>query len=323
MSERSYQSYKPIHTQSDVYTLVEDLLKVKVVVTERIDYGEVSAVYSVQTKDRDEYVLKVSPYERKENNLLQEAWAFDRCRGVGVPVPEVVRVDVSLSKFPEAYLLTKKIPGAPGSKMEFSDAGFIDLMQQLGHYLYLIHSIPVGGFGEINQIGDQFRGKHSTLWQSVISGFEGSWWVDMITTHELLSKEDLERYQKVLEEHKDLFTLETSSLTHGDIGPRNLIMEGDKIAGIVDMENVLATDPIRDFHWFGYWIEDSQRLKALQSGYDNKNLFDNNFPIKMRLYQIVYSLPALAYYHSRNNNPAVSYLQGKIRDVDRALRFFT
>jgi aminoglycoside phosphotransferase (APT) family kinase protein len=85
------------------------------------------------------------------------------------------------------------------------------------------------------------------------------------------------------------------------MGPRNLIMRGNKIVGIVDMENLLATDPIRDFHWFGYWIEDSQRLKALQNGYDNKEIFDNNFTLKMKLFQIVYSIPALAYYQIAMN----------------------
>ena len=322
MAEKDYQTYELIHTQSDVSALLEDVLKTKVAVVERINYGEVNAVYSIQADD-DKYILKVAPYGRGKNNLLQEAWAFTKCRSVGVPVPEVVGVDSSLRRFPEAYLLTKKIPGTPGGEIKFTDEDAIDLMHQLGHNLYLIHSITVSGFGEIDQIGGQFRGIHDTLWQSVISDFESSWWVDVLTAHGLISIEDLEKYREVLEKHKDLFSLETASLTHGDIGPRNLIMEGNKIVGIVDMENVLATDPVRDFHWFGYWIKGSQRLKALQDGYDNKNLFDNDFLLKMRLYQIIHSLLALAYYQSRNNITALNYLQGKIREADQFLGLLT
>lgn len=207
--------------------------------------------------------------------------------------------------------------------MRFTDKEIIGLMEQIGHYLYLIHSIPVSGFGEIDQVEGEFRGVHDTLWQSVIAGFQHSWWVDLLTAHGVLSKKDLERYRRILEKHKDLFGLETASLTHGDIGPRNLIIEENKIVGIVDMENVLATDPVRDFHWFGYWIEGSQRLKALQKGYGNKELFDCNFHLKMRIYQIIHSFPALAYYQSRGNKTAMSYLQGKIHEASRFLGLLT
>lgn len=319
MAKKNCQPYESIHTKSDIYALTESVLKTKAVAIEKIDCGEVNDVYSVQVKRNDEYVLKISPQERKKNNLLQEAWAFNKCRSVGVPTPEVISVDTSLNTFPEAYLLTKKIPGTSGDEMKFTDEEVIDLMHQIGHYLHLIHSIQIDGFGEIKQTENQFRGMHSTLWQSIISDFESSWWVEVLTTHKLISKKDLEKYQRVLEKHKNLFDLKIALLTHGDIGTRNLIMKGNKIVGIVDMENVLATDPVRDFHWFGYWIEDSKRLKALQEGYDNKELFDNNFPLKMRLYQIIHSFPALAYYQSRNNYPALKYLQGKVREADQFL----
>lgn len=315
--------YKPIHKQSDVSALIKDILKTKTVKAKKINYGEVNAVYSIQTNNGDEYVLKISPHTRGENNLLQEAWAFEKCRRVGVPVPEVISADDSLRKFPEVYLLTKKISGTPGGEIKFSDADFLEVMHQIGHYLYLIHSIPVEGFGEIEKNNKRFRGRYSTLWESLKSVFSNSKWMDVINTHDLLTEDDLGRYQKMLEGNKKLFELKVASLTHGDMGPRNLIMKGNKIVGIVDMENVLATDPIRDFHWFGYWIGGSQRLKALQNGYDDKKIFDNNFILKMKLFQMIYSIPALAYYQNRNEFSSLRYLQQKIHDADDYLQSLT
>lgn len=315
--------YKPIHKHSDVSALIKDILKTKTVKAKRINYGEVNAVYTIQTDNGDEYVLKISPFTRGENNLLQEAWAFEKCRSIGVPVPEVIVADDSLSKFPEVYLLTKKISGTPGGEIKFTDVDFLELMHQIGHYLFLIHSISVDGFGEIEKNDNQFRGRYSTLLESLNSVFTNSKWMDVVNTNNLLTEDDLRRYQKILDDNKKLFELKVASLTHGDMGPRNLIMRGNKIVGIVDMENLLTTDPIRDFHWFGYWIEDSQRLKALQNGYDNKEIFDNNFTLKMKLFQIVYSIPALAYYQNRNELSSLRYLQQKIHEADDCLRSLT
>ncbi len=320
MATKDSLFYKPIHTLSDINKLIKDVLKAKTVGVKRINYGEVNAVYVIKTEGGDEFVLKISPSSRRENNLLQEAWAFEKCRSVGVPIPKVINADASLSKFPEAYLLTKKIQGTPGSEVKFTDDQFVDLMRQIGHYLYLIHSISIDGFGELIKDKNQFKGAYNTLWESVITVFNNDKWMDVINKHQLLTKKDLNKYQEMLEENKDLFELKTASLTHGDMGPRNLIMKENKIVGIVDMENVLATDPVRDFHWFGYWIEDSQRFKALQEGYDNKKLFDKNFVIKMKLHQIVHSIPALAYYQNRNNISALKYLQGKIQEADQFLQ---
>lgn len=62
MVEGKYQSYGSIHTQSEVCALVESVTKTKTRKVERIDCGEVNAVYSIDNK----YVLKVSPQERGE-----------------------------------------------------------------------------------------------------------------------------------------------------------------------------------------------------------------------------------------------------------------
>jgi hypothetical protein len=188
--------YKPIHKQSDVSVLIKDILMTKTVSAKRINYGEVNAVYTIQIDNGDEYVLKISPHTRGENNLLQEAWAFEKCRSIGVPVPEVIVADDSLSKFPEVYLLNKKISGTPGGEMKFTDVDFLDLMHQIGHYLYLIHSIPVEGFGEVDKSDNLFKGRYSTYWKAN-SVFTNSKWMD-VRIPTIFNEDDLRRYQKIL-----------------------------------------------------------------------------------------------------------------------------
>lgn len=319
-SEKRFKSYKPVHSLRQITGLTEKVLGSKVESIQRKDLGEINVVYFATLANGLECVIRVSPKEREYNAFALEAWAFKKCREVGVPTPDVLAVDTSPKDFPEPYLITKKIPGLPGDQANLTEDEKLEILYQLGHYLSLIHTIKVSGFGRMEEQNKKFVGKHRSLWEYIRYQLESGWWLDSILSGGLLPKEKLDEIKTKFEENKSLFEIESASLNHGDVSFKNIIVEGAKITGIVDMENALVTDPTFDFCYFHFWSKGKEPyFSCLKDGYDNKSLFDNKFMKKLYFYQLLLALSLLAYYNKRGRRGAFDFVYQRIPVIESEL----
>lgn len=315
MGEEKFKSYEPESSLSDVVSLTNQQLRDNVTDINRINEGEDNAVYFAKLKSGREVVVRVSPKERAYNNFGVEAWALEKCRQLGVPTPRVLAVDTSTKEFAEAYMITEKLPGKSGEKIELAGAQREDLIRQVGHYLYLIHTVKPKGFGKFKKEGDEYIGRYDSFRDYMRHELEFSWWVKNHLETGLVSQDELNKLKEYFGEHRDMFELKQSSLVHGDMSPslKNANMEGDTITGIFDMEDVLAHDPVFDFAWFDFWdLKDGHFVDALGKGYDNKEIFDENFETKLRFYQLMIGYSLMSYYHGREKKDAIIEMRDKI-----------
>lgn len=320
MTAEEFKSYKPAHTKEEVVQLTESVLGHKVQNLDRKDLGEVNAVYFADLEDGEQCVVRIAPKERDWNTFTSEAWAFKKSREMGVPTPEVMAIDVSMSRFPEAFMITRRIKGVSGDTAHSTEEG-VALLKQLGHYLSLIHQVKLKGFGRHPEVQrEELVGKYNSLWESLSSDLYVPWWGETIVKEGLLSQEKVNKYLQMLEDNKDLFDLPQASLVHGDPSLKNSIVDGDKITGIVDMENCMASDPIQDFAWHHFWTEGAEPyFTALKDGYDNKALFDDNFMKKLYLYQLYLGQSVLGYYYTRNNQDGIVFVQRRLPVIEKEL----
>ncbi|HVZ12377.1 MAG TPA: phosphotransferase [Patescibacteria group bacterium] len=318
MSNSGFKSYKPSHVDDDVKGLVEKIVKSKVRLLERQDLGEVNAVYFIKTEDGQECVVRVAPEERGGNSFRIETLAFNMCRKVGVPTPEVIALDDSLEIFPEAFMITKKIDGTAGHQSWSTDAEGASLIKQLGHFLSLIHGIKLDGFGREPQVKNgQLVGKFNSQWESLVSDLDAPWREEVLVGKGLLSDEKVQKYRRLFDENKKLFDLPHASLLHGDASLKNTIVKDRRIVGIVDMENCMVGDPVQDIAWHHFWTQGAEPFfSALKEGYDNKEIFEGDFMKKMYLYELFFAQSILGYYDSRSNPEMVKTLQAKIGEIE-------
>lgn len=295
-----FKSFEPEHTTEQARAHFSSLLGEQVETMERLNKGEANVVYDLTTPT-GEYIAKVSPKTRGWQRFAVEAWAYDQCREVGVPTPEVVALDVSQGVFPEAYLLMKKLPGADGASLSLSPEERLGYAQQLGEIYRKIHSIKLHGVGTLVPDGDSYRGEHDTQHSRLLhklttggpSQSTGSKYEPVLTA-----------VQEFIIQHQDLLSLPpgTASLIHYDLSTslKNVLMENGRIVGVVDLENARAGDPAEEFAYADFWAKgDKATLAALRKGYSELVDDERTFQLKLALYELTLALTLIPYYLDR------------------------
>jgi aminoglycoside phosphotransferase (APT) family kinase protein len=306
----SFKSYKPEHSENDIRNLVNDCLHQPVSKLERLDLGSINAVYRAVLEGDEEVFVRVSPAERDYDSFDEEAWAYNLCRDKGVPVPEIITMDTSRTRFGEAYMITRKLPGLPGNSPDISQIDKESALREVGHYLSVIHSTKLPGFGSLVPDTTGFKGKYNSLRESV----------------EVLPNPDyddemrgmVEEIRATMDQHAELLGLGEGSLVHSDMASdlKNTLVQDGHITGVLDMENARISDPIYDFAYFTFFEkpgEGSEKLNLVCDGYDNKSLFDDNFELKRTLLQLKLAVDLSYYYHGRNDHRQVIRVRAKLR----------
>lgn len=130
---------------------------------ERVDLGVINAVYAARLSNGLGCFVKIAPASRGEHRLRHEVWAFERCRRIGIPTPEVLEFVAEPGAFPEPFHITRRVPGENGAHLRLTDAQRYAVFRQIGGYLARIHSIRMDGFGLLQGRGDGFAGEWSKL----------------------------------------------------------------------------------------------------------------------------------------------------------------
>jgi len=318
----TFKSYDSIHTEAELRSLVAKHLGSETIELERQNVGEVNAVYFATLQNQTSCVIRIAPLAKGYNAFEEESWLFSQCKNAGVPVPHVLAVNAHPMDFPEGYMITQRIEGISADSVNLSQEQKVEILHQVGHYLSLIHSVKIEGFGNYEKVDGGFKGQHNSLYELLQSETREAWWVKDVAKYQLLSPKEIEEVQNALEKEKELFTLEKASITHGDISFGNTIIQGTKVVGIVDMENSVAADPIFDFRVFKYWDTEENR-KALMDGYSNKAIFDENFERKLLFYELLYAMKALVYNNSRGFNDRTKVGYEKIQSLKKQLEIST
>lgn len=104
------------------------------------DKGEVNKVYVITLSDSRKYILRINSDSELER-FRKEKWCADVTQAKGVPGAKVINTG---TRHGMAYTLLEYVDGKNGADIEVT----LNLWQQLGVYLKMIHSISTSGFGE-------------------------------------------------------------------------------------------------------------------------------------------------------------------------------
>ena len=264
---------------------------------DRIIAGEVNEVYGVTTEDKQDVIVRIS--RQGKNNFEAEEKVIRLARMAGVPAPKVLLIEQASSGSENlTFCVEEKIEGEPLlSLMDSMDKDTLkSIASEAGEVLSKIHEIVVDKYGP--QDGSRFF----ETWGDYIFNIEKRR-LEITASAKLMGIESglINNAFRLLWENKEMFQVDEAHLLHGDFGPKHLLIVDNHITGILDFEGAKGGDPIRDMAWLNFFYGDSFSIEWLKDGYKNKDIFDENFDLKMKLYRLHLGLDLLEYYGSEKN----------------------
>ncbi|WP_339266419.1 aminoglycoside phosphotransferase family protein [Paenibacillus sp. FSL K6-1330] len=203
---------------------------------ERMSFGHTNQVYSVTLSD-EQIILRTN---RKPSVLKHTAANIAILSSLGLPVPRVIRTDVSLEKVPFAYMILEHFPGRDlRYELEgMTHEQLAELAVRIISYQRRVSELPRGtGFGWV-PIGEQ--GPFSSWTQIIDRDIRNH--IDNIIDD--VTPETIVLLQKMKHRYMPYFDQVEPICFLDDLTIKNVIVSEGKLQGIVDFDWVCYGDPL-------------------------------------------------------------------------------
>ncbi|HWO65567.1 MAG TPA: aminoglycoside phosphotransferase family protein [Umezawaea sp.] len=209
--------------------------------------GTFNSVYRVRTTGGDGLVLKVAPGPAApvlghEHGLLRTEAEFYRAAKGSAPVPDVVHADFTRTTLPADFLMMTERPGDSWESLRKTITGVrrSSLRTELGRIVRETHEVTGPGFG-YPQLG------LSDSWRTAFPAMVDSLLADADRFAVTLPAPPA-RIASALHRHADLLDeVVRPALVHFDLWDGNILVDGDRITGLVDGERAFWGDPVAEF----------------------------------------------------------------------------
>jgi len=255
----------------------------------------------------------------KDDTIPVEAWAYGRVRQLGVPAPDVLRLDSSGRLFPATYLLLAKVPGEPLSKICSPMADTAQaLLRQAGMYLRRIHDARVDGGGRIDASAYQregvIRGAHATWQDALLRTFSTG--LQRLAATGCLDSATLRAIQATFERRAKIVARfgDCNCLLHGDFDSAQVFVDAASatVTGFFDFDDVASGDPAWDLASLAHRDGD-RRLAALLKGYEPDESLATRLLDTLPLYSLIQDTIDTAVFHHRGLREQGEQAQARLR----------
>ncbi|MFN2439159.1 MAG: phosphotransferase family protein [Chitinophagaceae bacterium] len=191
--------------------------------------GRTNFVFEVEVKNA-EYVVRIAATRNKLQDFIKEQWATEKAREIGVPVPEILEVGSEVISLP--YMLQEKINGEEAT----NHPNRLDILESLGNYARLVHSIPTSNFGKVFNWSKNRLSKNETWQEFLDEELNIPEHLKFFQKQNILTPKNAKKLSALFERARKLRV--TPMLNHGDLRLKNvLVNETGKIVAIIDWEN--------------------------------------------------------------------------------------
>jgi aminoglycoside phosphotransferase (APT) family kinase protein len=179
------------------------------------------------------FIVRIANNAQKLHDFIKEQWAVDRVLQQGVPVAEIVEVGNEVVKLP--YMIQKKLGGCEAS----NHPDRLQILEQLGGYARLIHSIATSDYGKVFDWSKNRLSKNDTWINYLNNEWDVKERLKIIRSFGLLSLKKMNKLERAIQK-MEKWTF-PPALNHGDLRLKNVIVsDKGKIEAIIDWENCLS-----------------------------------------------------------------------------------
>ncbi len=319
----NYQTYlDKLHLQKNTDSAFLDaciykITKSKPIFKKRIVAGEINEVYEIKLKNNKEIILRIS-HNRSKGGFYQEKWAFQQCRLLNIPCPEVIAIqEIELQGRKLLLCFENKLPGHTlgiGTQIkQISPSNLKKILIEAGNILSKIHSISISGFGHLKPSG---QGIYSSFIELMTQKNKDSMNYLKLSQKSLLSRQKIQTIISIINKTARTFPNINSFMVHGDFGPKHIVCEDNKITGIIDFEDVLGHSPVFDLARWEFFYGDNNLYKYLIEGYQNKSLLkSSSYEDLFYLIQLDMGLDTLSWYCSQDYKKGIQESSQKLLSI--------
>ncbi|MDG2195861.1 MAG: aminoglycoside phosphotransferase family protein [SAR324 cluster bacterium] len=262
--------------------------------------------------ENQQYILRVNP---NQSGFQKDRWCFQQFHSEELPIPEIVEIG-SFSPY-YAYSISHRLSG-----ITLEDSASPTL-QQLTPYVSqvwrVISQAPLPsseGFGPFDEYGHATFSSWQSFLQSTVHGKDQQW--DHLFASNLLDATALEPVMQSylqLTEHCP----EERKLVHGDFGSNNVLINGQKITGVLDWDCALYGDPLFDVAGSFFWSPwlDCMRIQSEFFQQTLKN--ETNFAVRQQCYQLRCGLEEIHENALAGNQKLLNWLLNRTMWIHQAI----
>jgi len=247
--------------------------------------GKTNFVFDVVTKEGN-FIIRIANSRVKLNDFMKEQWATQKALRIGVPVPEILEVGQEIISLP--YMLQQKIEGEEA----VNHPDRLNILQKLGKYARMIHSIPTTGFGKVFDWSKNKLSKKKTWREFLEKELLVAEGLKFLHDNDILSNKKIKRLNAEFERLKKWKI--TPSLNHCDLRLKNVIVnEAGEIKAILDWEDCSSNcAPYWDFSIALHDLSIDGKQKFLE-GYDLDTEEFGRKAYALTVFNIINYIPAL------------------------------
>ncbi len=275
---------------------------------QRLIVGQMNEVYDVTTASGRHAIVRIS---REDDPRFEgERWALDSARLRGVPTAEVFGIHrVEQEGRSITIEVQEKLPGVALQQLPPAARASHRLAESLGTALAGVHSVPVEGLGYLRADG---RGWDITFADILLDLLDLRAELLAAAEHWRVEPAMVNRGLALLEAHSDAYILDSPVLVHGDLCPAHVLVDDDKVTGVIDFQDCSGGHPVLDFAKWHATCPPDFPVSRLRAGYGNQKLFDENFDLLFALVLLRQSLWMLMVRCDHENPYGLPRLLGDI-----------
>jgi aminoglycoside phosphotransferase (APT) family kinase protein len=300
------QFHQPPHLdEAQVARAIDHALGATPTGVTHIQTKDIRSVYAATLADGREVVLKAeNDAPPEEQRLGLEAWAIEQVRGLGIPAPAVLGLDLALTTVPFRYLVIEKAAGVPLHEAGLDPDRLHAALEASGRLLARLHSVRVSGYGSLSELEYAAGG--------AVAGRFARWAVPGPMRAEAALNElyaagalDVEEASGAMHLVEDEAATDVTDgcLLHGDYSARHTFVDPAtaEITAVIDFGDRLAGPPLWDLAGAWLWNGDLDSLppdatEAVIEGYETESGTSVPRP-RLRTYCLMRLLvPARSYY---------------------------
>ena len=212
-----------------------------------VDAGTYNTLHTATLADGRRLVVKIppdpsAPCLRYERGILRgEADFYRHAVSVGVPVPEVIRVDLDGAAIPGGHLVMSEVPGTSWDKAEGVDRAA--LRHELGGHVAALHTVTGPAFG----YPGEGPGPLTATWRAAFAAMTDAI-LAVAVDYEAPLPLPLSEIRAAFDDNLPLLDPVTRpALVHFDLWDGNILLHEGRVSGLIDGERMFWGDPLADF----------------------------------------------------------------------------
>lgn len=273
--------------------IVGDVLKERPVSVKHIPTLEESYVFRIELPSRTVFLKS----EHEGHPIDVAAWAYEKAASVGVPVPEVLHLDLSRERWPEEFMIISAVPGSDLQNDPLKGDALAEALTSFGELLRRLHAVDLAGFGDL--VFAEGAPEPVGLYADHASHIRAcpDWGLGYLVERALVGPAQADEIREIAARQEELFPGPSRGvLLHDDAGLDHVFVERSRlqITGVIDFEP-RSGDPAWDLAVFAFHYR--ELLRHVVEGYGD---VPDDFALRCELYGLVRAVGCARWDHERD-----------------------